>query len=221
MSTATPKNNIRSTLKERRALVLTTALELFTREGYFNTSVHDIQRRANVSIGFIYHHFSNKEGIAKALYDDLVEKLAGEMERIGQRHDTAHDRCRAVIVHLFDLTESDPEIMHYMLYANHREFMPHEKPVCSSRPFEMMKQMVADGIAGGEIRAIDPLVAATSIFGGAIRLISLRLDGVLQEALPRCLAETWQCAWRAVKKYRRTGRTCSPVHDKRANDPRR
>ena len=38
--------------------MLRTALQLFTEQGYFNTSVHDIARTAKVSIGSIYHYFN-------------------------------------------------------------------------------------------------------------------------------------------------------------------
>jgi len=180
---------------ERRQVILATALGLFTERGYFNTSVHDIQRQAGVSIGSIYHHFKNKEAIAKALFDGMVEEMTRKMEEIGTAYTTAYDRCRAVVAYLFDLTEKYPEAMQYVLYAKHREFMPNEKPICSSRPFEMMKQMVVDGIERGEIRRMEPIVAATSLFGGALRLIYLRLDGVLTEPLPVYLDEVWECAW--------------------------
>lgn len=183
---------------DRRELILATALELFTERGYFNTSVHDIQKKAQVSIGSIYHHFKNKEAIAKALYDDLVERAALAMADIMARNTSARDRCRAVIAYLFELTEKNPAAMQYMLYAKHREFMPDQKPVCSSKPFEMMKQMVVEGIAAGEIEDLLPYVAATSVFGGAIRLIYLKLDGVLTVPLPELLEQTWQCAWRSV-----------------------
>lgn len=182
----------------RRDLVLKTALKLFTERGYFNTSVHDIQREADVSIGSIYHYFKNKEAIAKALFDELVALMTQRFEEIMNAHETTHDRCRAVVACMFDQTEESPEAMQYMLYAKHREFMPNEKPVCSSKPFEMMKQVVEQGIEKGEIRAVEPVVAATSLFGGAIRLIYLRLDGVLEEPLPRYFDETWKCAWASV-----------------------
>lgn len=198
MATAVQAITRPNATEDRRQLVLDTALSLFTSRGFFNTSVHDIQRAADVSIGSIYHRFKNKEGIAKALYDDLVDRMAQAMGEIMTASESAHDRCRAVIGYLFDLTETAPQTMQYILYAKHREFLPGEKPVCSSKPFELMKIMVAEGMERGEIRQIEPYVAATSIFGGAIRLVYLRLDGVLPQPLPEYLEATWVCAWRSV-----------------------
>ena len=183
---------------DRKEQVLATALRLFSEKGYFNTSVHDIQREAEVSIGSIYHHFGNKEAIAKALFDHIESTMRDEFTSITEAHSSCHDRCRAVISYLFEQTEKDRDAMQYMLYAKHREFMPEEKPVCSSRPFTLMKEMVEEGIKDGEILPMDISVAAVAIFGGAIRLIFLRLDGVLEYPLPHYFEECWGCAWRGV-----------------------
>ncbi|BHH83807.1 TetR/AcrR family transcriptional regulator [Desulforhopalus sp. 52FAK] len=186
------------TITDRREVILTTALRLFSEHGYFNTSVHHIQKEANVSIGSIYHHFGNKEAIAKALFHHIEEKMTSTVTNIMAEHETVHDRCKAVITYLFTLTEETSATMQYMLYAKHSEFMPEEKPVCSSQPFTLMKQIIIEGINQGVIRNIDPNVAAVTVFGGAIRLIFLRLDGVLENPLPTYLDECWDCAWRGV-----------------------
>ena len=185
--------------KALRDQVLRTALTLFSRDGYFNTSIHDIRRDAGVSIGSIYHHFANKESLAKALYDDLLERMTDAMLRIMDENARCHDRCRAVIRFLFEAAEEEPATMNFALYAKHREFMPSERPICSSRPFELMHQMVVEGIISGALRPIEPWVAATSLFGGPLRMISLRLDGVLPNPLPTYLDEVWDCAWRSVR----------------------
>ncbi|MFW2365696.1 MAG: TetR/AcrR family transcriptional regulator [Desulforhopalus sp.] len=183
---------------DRRELILSAALKLFTERGYFNTSVHDIQRQAKVSIGSIYHHFDNKEAIAKALFSQIESNMTIVISDIIHDVVSTHDRCKAVMSYLFEATEKNPDIMQYMLYAKHQEFMPNELPVCSSRPFSLMKEMVLEGIETGEIRRLDLNVAAVTVFGGAIRLIFLRMDGVLEEPLPTYLEECWACAWRGV-----------------------
>ena len=76
--------------------------------------------------------------------------------------------------------------------------MPDEKPICSSRPFEMMKEIVEEGLKRGEIRPMLPIVAATSIFGGAIRMVHLLLDGVIEGPVAGHFDEIWQCAWSGV-----------------------
>lgn len=180
------------------ARIVDAALRLFTERGYFNTTVPDVARAAQVSVGSIYHHFKDKEDVARALYLDLIARMQQALTEIAGRHASAHDRCRAVVAMLFDLTESDRDAMDFMLYAKHRDFLPSERPVCSSKPFETLRKFVQEGMARGEVRQMDVMVATSCLFGGAIRLITARLDGVLAEPLPGKLHEVWACAWRGV-----------------------
>ncbi|MEN8133845.1 MAG: TetR/AcrR family transcriptional regulator [Pseudomonadota bacterium] len=183
-----------------REETLEAAIHLFTTEGYFNTSVPDIVRESGVSTGSIYHHFGDKEGIAKALFEMLVERMENVFNDIERQHDTAQARCRAVIELLFRVTEEEPEVMTYMLFVKHKEFMPGMAPICSSKPFRQMREMIVNGINTGEVRPMDDMVAAASVFGGALRMISLRLDGVLDRPLEEYLDEIWSSAWRSVCK---------------------
>ncbi len=181
-----------------REKVIATALWLFTRKGYFNTSMRDITRESAVSTGSIYHYFKDKEGVATALFEALLERMQTELDTIMQLHESAHDQCRAVISLLFDITQSEPDVMAFMLYVKHREFLPNERPVCSSKPFETMRAMVARGMARGEIEQRDVQAASACLFGGAIRMITSELDGILEKPLHDYYEEVWSCSWRAV-----------------------
>jgi len=194
MSHATRKKSPGDT----QAQILTATLTLFTGQGYFNTSVHDIARESGVSIGSIYHHFKDKEGVARALYSDMILRMSTELNKIKTDHSTAHDRCRAVIGLLFEIAEHEPEIMEFMLYSKHREFLPDERPICSSKPFEIMRGFVKEGMTSGEIREMDLMVASTCLFGGAIRMITSDMDGLLKRSLSSYIDEIWNCSWRAI-----------------------
>lgn len=183
-----------------RTRVLSATLSLFSSKGYFNTSVHDIAHESEVSIGSIYHHFEGKEGLASALHNSLLDRMSAEFDQIRKTYSSAHDRCRATIALLFEITESEPEVMEFMLYAKHREFLPDESPVCSSKPFEQMREMVSEGMVSNEIRSMDILVASTCLYGACIRMITSRLDGLVPDKLPAYIDDIWQCSWRAVSK---------------------
>jgi AcrR family transcriptional regulator len=46
---------------------------LFAERGYVEVSVADIAKRAGVTTGAIYHQFESKEGLFRAVYDELVQ----------------------------------------------------------------------------------------------------------------------------------------------------
>lgn len=180
--------------------VLDAALRLFSERGYFNTSIHDIRREAGVSTGAIYHHFSNKEHLAKSLYDQLMGEMEAEIMDACIGHQGCLERSRAIVTRLFDLAEQEPLRMQFILLAQHREFLPDESPICSSSPFRFMRDVVEQGIQTGEVREMEPWVAATAMFGGALRMMNLQLDQALEQPLNTYLDEVMDCAWRAVRR---------------------
>lgn len=193
------KVNCQDNAQGLRALILERALELFSTKGYFNTSVHDIRKAADISIGSIYHYFPSKEAIAKAIYDDFLEGLGETMTAIIDSYDSTAQRCRVAIRRLFEIAETDPAAMEFIIHAKHRDFLPDHLAICSALPFTLMKDMVEQGIERGDIRQTDPVIASAVLFGGPIRLICLRLDGIYEESLVDQLEDVWQLAWRAVE----------------------
>lgn len=185
---------------ELRRQVLDTALALFSERGYFATSIHDIRREAGVSIGAIYHHFRNKETLAKSLYHDLVAAMETAINEACAGRQGCLSRSRAIIERLFELTTQQPGMMQFVLLAQHREFLPQEPPICSSGPFLFMRQVVEDGMAAGEVREMPPWVAATAMFGGALRMMNLHLDGALDRPLTEYLDDVVDCAWHAIRR---------------------
>lgn len=178
--------------------ILTAALDLFVEHGFHKVSVHDVQKRANVSIGSIYNHFGGKEGIAKALYYHLLNQFEEMMNAVTTENMTNRERCNKIIALLFEYTESRRNIISYMLHAKHREFLPDEPPICNATPFRAMRNIVQQGIEEGEIREGDPWVVAATLFGGAIRMIHLRLDGVITEPVTRYYDEVITYTWQGM-----------------------
>lgn len=179
--------------------ILLTALDLFSRQGYFNTSVHDIRKAANVSTGAIYHHFQNKEALAKSLYESLLAEMDEAIANACLNKTGCLAKSKAIIEKMFALTMEQPRNMQFILLAQHREYLPSEAPICSSKPFQTMRQVVVEGIAEGEVRKMDTWVAATSMFGGALRMMNLQLDGVLTDPLNNYIDEVVTCAWNGIK----------------------
>jgi AcrR family transcriptional regulator len=71
-------------LRERQAeatreLLVAVARERFTDQGYAATSIEDIVQRAGVAKGALYHHFSGKEALFRAVYDAV---LGGVVEAV-------------------------------------------------------------------------------------------------------------------------------------------
>ena len=163
--------------------ILTAALDLFVEYGYHNVSVHEIQRSANVSIGSIYKHFGGKEGVANALYKQILSEIEILVDSVIKDNATALDQCEGIIEAMFQHTETHPNILAYVFHAKHSEFITEHLPICDAAPFLKMRNIIQNGIDNGEIVPANPWVVTASLFGAMSRLIQLRLDGSIEAPL--------------------------------------
>jgi len=69
-------------LKSKRDIILKSAKKLFAERGYEKTSVRDIVKISNTSMGNLYYHFPNKLEILKIICMDFVNLLREQIFRI-------------------------------------------------------------------------------------------------------------------------------------------
>lgn len=174
--------------------ILTAALDLFVQHGYHNISIHEIQKQAQVSIGSIYNYFGGKEGVARALYQHILHELDQAVDDVIAEGGSPVEQCRRVIADLFAYTESHRNIIAFAFHPKHAEFLPEEPQPSDSSAFIKMRAIVQQGMACGEFRQMDTWVAASAMFGGAIRMIQLRLEGKIERPLIEYLDEVLSTA---------------------------
>ena len=66
----------------RRDLLLH-ARKLFAQKGYVESSTDEVGRRAKVTKGALYHHFSNKRELYLAVIEDMEQELTARIEAAG------------------------------------------------------------------------------------------------------------------------------------------
>jgi len=62
-------------MTEKQERILQAALELFAQEGFKATSTSKVAKRAGVSEGLIFRHFTNKEGLLEAIVQQGEERV--------------------------------------------------------------------------------------------------------------------------------------------------
>ncbi|WP_150116621.1 TetR/AcrR family transcriptional regulator [Williamsia herbipolensis] len=70
--TATRRSQQKAATRDR---MVTAASELFAERDYGDVTIADIARRAGVAHGLLFHHFTNKEGIYRAVLDNVVAQM--------------------------------------------------------------------------------------------------------------------------------------------------
>ena len=163
--------------------IMSAALNLFVENGYHNVTVHDIKKRAEVSVGAIYHHFGSKEGVASKLFHQIIDELEELIDNVTKSTESPSEQCKKIIKQLFEHTESHPNIIAFVFHAKHTEFLSGDYLVYNAIPFIKMREIIAEGIKCGEFVETDMMAASSCVYGGAIRMIQLRLDGIIEKPI--------------------------------------
>jgi AcrR family transcriptional regulator len=182
-----------------RGRILASAIQLFVDQGYHVTTIPDIVASSKTSIGAVYHHFSSKEELARELHQQVIQEFMRQAEESVLPLASAKDRIRAYVDLLFSLTEKDSYFVAYLLHARPRVVVDDNLTVCSREGIEVTNHIIADGKAKGELRDEDDRILCGVISGIIMRLVDLRLDGLIVEPLPTLADKTTDSIWRAVR----------------------
>ncbi len=153
----------------------------FARAGYANVSIRNISKGVGISIGAIYYYFSSKEQIGQFLYDKTTEIILNKIRLGIKKAPNDKEALRSIIYNLFDMSEKEPHLMEFILYVKHKEFLPDAPPICSSKPFEFIKNFIKEKIDSGVFRDMNIVIASALIMGPVIRIIQLRMDNILKD----------------------------------------
>src|ERR1700745_586615 len=69
---------------DRRAQILEAAMVCFAKQGFHQTSMHDISAEAGISVGLIYRYFANKEAVIGAMAERHKNEIQQVLERARQ-----------------------------------------------------------------------------------------------------------------------------------------
>ncbi len=181
--------------------ILVAALKLFAEKGYFNTSLSDIKDQIGAkTTSPISRHFKTKQAIASELYNSILDNLNISIDDIRRRNKKVVDQLREIVDLMFTLTEEAPEIMRFLLILNTSEFLPEEKPIHESKPFQKIQRIIQAGVKSGEIRASEPPVIFSQFFGIIFQTLVMIITGTLNKKSDSYQASAWVSAWNSIAK---------------------
>lgn len=150
-----------------KAAIIEAAEELFTERGYRETTMVDIATLAGMSPANLYRHFANKEDIAAACGQRLLERKYQAARAVLARRDLAaakrlEEFIVALLRHTYEQTESNPKMnrMVEVVIASRPEVV-HEM---SATLQSMIAEILAEGSARGEFAVADAMATAETVF---------------------------------------------------------
>jgi AcrR family transcriptional regulator len=155
-----------------REKLLRAAVEVFSEKGYSGASTREIARRARVNPVTLFRKFNSKEQLHAAAVDHLITGLQvrKQIDRSAKRGDPAPKFIAVIIKTPVDANFSTPEFQRIITnaalerggvaFATVRERL---LPIV-----HCIQAHLSEYIAKGELRNVDPLVAARLILAAAV-----------------------------------------------------
>jgi len=160
----------------RRQQVVAAALACFNAKGVEKTTVADICLASGCSVGSLYHHFGNKEGVASELFIHAIGLLNTDLLNRLRRCRSVASGVRMVVTQYSDWVTEHPDYARF-LHSGEVEFTPSAR----HRLREIYRAHIAavfdwfcPFVVAGQMRALPP-----ETYVPLISRCSLRPPGML------------------------------------------
>ncbi len=153
--------------------LLVAASQLMIERASIDVSLSDIAQKSGVNAALVKYHFGNKDGLLLAL---LARDAATEMDNLenllGQPiTPTAKLKLHiAGIIRAYHRFPYMNRLIHYLLHESSAESADEVSKFFVAPLLDFHRRLLAQGIAAGEFREIDPVLFYTSLIGACDHL---------------------------------------------------
>jgi len=166
--------------RETHRAILDAAARLFVQQGYDRTSVTEICAESGVSKGAFYHHFASKQDLFTELLDTWLGGLDAQIKSIAQEAPSvsaALHHMAGLMGQVFrDARGQLPLYFEFWAQARLDPAISGAAVAPYSRYRAYFTELIARGVASGELRPVDAALASQILVSTAVGLI---LEGLL------------------------------------------
>lgn len=187
--------------KQGKRQILRSALACFEAHGVEATTIEQVRAHADSSIGSIYHHFGNKEGLIAALYLAALDDQQALMVPALQAATSAREAIAALVGSYLSWVAAQPALAR-LLFQVRRVVAdgPHGDALAQRNRtrYGGLSRWLRDGMADGSLRSLPLETCAALLIGPAESYCKAWLGGRVS-GLPTDHASVFiAAAWRSL-----------------------
>jgi AcrR family transcriptional regulator len=151
----------------RRLTIINTSAKVFAQGGYHGTGIAELCEANELGKGALYHYIGSKEELLAAITDLVMDEVLAGVDRVTASGDSAVDRLRLLGQEYLGIVIRYPDHVWVLLhdfpaFTGERATDFHKR----RHAFESaVEQLLREGMAAGELRKLDPRLAALSWLG--------------------------------------------------------
>jgi AcrR family transcriptional regulator len=186
----------------RRSDILESALKCFSGQGFEASSIEEIGTLSGASVGSIYHHFGNKEGIASALYLESLTNYYDELDVALENSKTIEHVIKTVVRHHIDWSVAHPDLTRYLLvYRRYSAIASVEEQIeaLTRQKLHLFLDEIQNAVARGEILALPSSSYIAIIVGPCVEIVRLWAFNRLRGNIFEIRDALSDAAWRSLR----------------------
>ncbi len=178
---------------ETKARVERAALTLFVARGVTETTTREIAMAASIAEGTIYRHFPSKEQLALDLFLRHHRALAEALAGVAQQAQGLRAQIDAIVRCYCKWADEDWTLFAYHLLTQHMflAMVPEGTP----NPVDVLREVIVQAMATGEIPSRDADLAAASAIGTVMQPATYKLYGRFEGPLSAHANFFAEAAW--------------------------
>ncbi len=192
-----------SAKEEKKNTIIENSLKLFSKNGFYNTTIPDIAKSMKMSVGNMYNYFKSKEELAKYAIKYSTNVLAVELRDINQMDISSRDKIYVFTRKYMESVKKSPEVIEYFLrvYLSNREVFAEgcEGFLCVSEFVTEVMILLDEGASKKEFRQQDFFPAFAMIMGALGGFAFLSGEKVLDKDILEYSDSVAENIYRALK----------------------
>lgn len=183
--------------------ILEQALHCFNDLGVEATTIDAIKARCDTSVGAIYHHFGNKEGILSALFFAAMDDQRQQLERELAGANSLREAVFCIIESYLDWVAANREWARFLYQARSplaKGPFQQELKDRNIQNYQKLKEQLI-GLGKGDIKIVQPFEMLFSlIIGPSENYCRAWLSGRVKTSPQEYRKEFAESAWRSLKR---------------------
>jgi len=187
---------------ELKRAILAQALSSFNEHGIEATTIETIRAECDTSVGAIYHHFGNKEGLVAALFFAALEDQAGLRERYLSAAETLQDGVQALVYSYVDWVDAQPQWARFQFQARFVVAQgPHATELATRNKARnrQLREWLGEPAHADGLKNVPAELLLSLIVGQAENYCRAWLSGRVQSRPATFRSELAEAAWRSLQ----------------------
>jgi len=187
----------------RKTEIMNTALKLFAKKGFYNTTIADIAKEMEMSVGNMYNYFPSKESLAKELLLYTSNRFGEKLKEINEMNISTHEKIKKIVELYFTMADNEPELVDYFMrvYLSNKEIFANgcEGMLCVSAFVTEIMIFFEEGVRKKELKNQDFFSAFGLFMGYLGGLVFLSKEGILPKPLKEYIESVSENIYNALK----------------------